>query len=420
MKRLFKKIISYQSPPPSPKKTKGVIEIQEGDVKKYLYSKKNIEPDLRIRKAYIDSLYVGSGDLVEEWDNIGEMCFGNEFGTGYSVTHTIKAKATGVIEILQYPSNTYGEYNILEEGDVLFQIFPKTSVEKLDELRNARFKNTPLIKTDEFSGTKEIKWEGVAGKISTSKYYDSSADCLYFSPEETTLGHLIFTINYSSGDFLIFRYFPKYYKLTVGTKILFLLEDKTVLQFEITKQPHKHSESLNDSYIYQTQVQLTTQELEDLETKSLLKWQILFPKTEQKITGIIDDPNDHYIIQKLVKDYRQLVKEEISEYDPLTENKVDTVEVNCENEDCYLYLMIDTSNQFHKIGISNKPEYREKTLQSEKSTIEMICSKRFPSRKMATSFEQALHQTFAEKRVRGEWFELDEKDVDEIKMTLTN
>jgi len=78
-----------------------------------------------------------------------------------------------------------------------------------------------------------------------------------------------------------------------------------------------------------------------------------------------------------------------------------------ENEEiCYVYLMVDTVNNFHKIGISNKPEYREKTLQSEKPSIELIIAKEYPIRKLAEAFEKALHNTYAKKRLRGEWFNL--------------
>ena len=80
--------------------------------------------------------------------------------------------------------------------------------------------------------------------------------------------------------------------------------------------------------------------------------------------------------------------------------------------------MIDTTNNFYKIGISNEPIYREKTLQSEKPTIELICSKEFPSRTIAESIEKALHEAFATKRIRGEWFNLDIQEVEEIKNTL--
>jgi hypothetical protein len=80
--------------------------------------------------------------------------------------------------------------------------------------------------------------------------------------------------------------------------------------------------------------------------------------------------------------------------------------------------MIDLTNKFHKIGISNYPEYREKTLQSEKPMIELLCPKKYPSRRIAESIEKALHSTFNEKRIRGEWFELDESEIDEISKTL--
>lgn len=81
--------------------------------------------------------------------------------------------------------------------------------------------------------------------------------------------------------------------------------------------------------------------------------------------------------------------------------------------------MHDTTNDFYKIGISNNPEYREKTLQSEKPTIEMICCKEYPIRTIAEAFEAALHKTFADKRIRGEWFSLTQTDIMILKKTLS-
>ena len=86
---------------------------------------------------------------------------------------------------------------------------------------------------------------------------------------------------------------------------------------------------------------------------------------------------------------------------------------------CFVYLMKDESNGYHKIGISNKPEYRERTLQSEKPTIVLLCAKKFPSRIIAEAIEAALHKAYGNKRLRGEWFELDNKDVTEIVATLS-
>lgn len=85
---------------------------------------------------------------------------------------------------------------------------------------------------------------------------------------------------------------------------------------------------------------------------------------------------------------------------------------------CYVYLMKDTANGYFKIGMSYSPELRESTLQSEKPTIEKVCQKKFPSRKIARGIEATLHRIYEEQRIRGEWFKLNERDVWEIKQTL--
>lgn len=83
-----------------------------------------------------------------------------------------------------------------------------------------------------------------------------------------------------------------------------------------------------------------------------------------------------------------------------------------------MYLMLDETNGYHKIGISNHPEYRERTLQSEKSTITLLCAKEYPTRIVAEAIEPALHKAYADKRVRGEWFVLDAIDIEHLKATL--
>ena len=81
--------------------------------------------------------------------------------------------------------------------------------------------------------------------------------------------------------------------------------------------------------------------------------------------------------------------------------------------------MYDTSTSYYKIGISNNPEYRERTLQSEKPTIEKICAKEYPNRTIAGAIESALHKAYDSKRLRGEWFALDANDVIAITATLS-
>lgn len=90
-----------------------------------------------------------------------------------------------------------------------------------------------------------------------------------------------------------------------------------------------------------------------------------------------------------------------------------------ESEECYVYLMFDTKSLYYKIGISNLPEWRERTLQSEKPSIKLIAAKKFVNRRIAANFEKALHDSYSHKRTRGEWFQLDQEDIDEIRITLT-
>jgi|WetSurMetagenome_2_1015567.scaffolds.fasta_scaffold380893_1 hypothetical protein len=91
-----------------------------------------------------------------------------------------------------------------------------------------------------------------------------------------------------------------------------------------------------------------------------------------------------------------------------------------ESEECYVYFMVDNKNEYYKIGISNEPEWRERTLQSEKPSIKLIAAKKFVNRRIAAIIEKALHESYSHKRKRGEWFDLDDEDISEIKKTLEN
>lgn len=72
------------------------------------------------------------------------------------------------------------------------------------------------------------------------------------------------------------------------------------------------------------------------------------------------------------------------------------------------YIMIDHNTGFYKIGKSKNPYFREKTLQSEKPTIEMLLV-------INQDIEKVLHQEFSNKRVRGEWFQLECEDVEYLR-----
>jgi len=80
-----------------------------------------------------------------------------------------------------------------------------------------------------------------------------------------------------------------------------------------------------------------------------------------------------------------------------------------------VYVMKDESNGFYKIGKSINPSIRESTLQAEKPSVTLIFSYSATSK-----HERELHKMFAEKRLRGEWFRLNQDDLSQIKTYLEN
>lgn len=68
--------------------------------------------------------------------------------------------------------------------------------------------------------------------------------------------------------------------------------------------------------------------------------------------------DNQFVLKKLAEEYLKIVEKEIEDYEPLTE-RVEVEEVAIDNnEACSVYLMIDTTNNYPKIGISNHPDYR--------------------------------------------------------------
>jgi hypothetical protein len=72
----------------------------------------------------------------------------------------------------------------------------------------------------------------------------------------------------------------------------------------------------------------------------------------------------------------------------------------------YVYLMRHT-NGLTKIGFSYSPQAREKTLQAEDPRLRLIATKQAHK-----NVETRLHRIFSDKRVRGEWFDLSNREVD--------
>ena len=78
------------------------------------------------------------------------------------------------------------------------------------------------------------------------------------------------------------------------------------------------------------------------------------------------------------------------------------------NEQIKTYLMCDILRGFYKIGKSKSPLIRERTLQAEIPTIELV-------HVIENDMEKMLHEKFSKKRLRGEWFNLSKNDINYIK-----
>lgn len=387
----------------------------------FSYSAINEQANFKTTQAWVSNWEKYDGNFVTKGDSICtvEIRGNNQFNESAFLSTTGSASCSGFLERLKELGDE--QHNLINDGEILFIIHPKISKSKTEQLKNKRLKNIAQITLDEFQGTKELRWLSVAGRVKRYSYDSSICDSFVFYANDNLSEKLIFTVNnLSQKDYIIFRFPARSYKLSIGSRISFLFENGEIICFEITTKPHKQSEHIDWGNIFETRVQLTVGELEILKEQTIIKWQIEIPKTEKKIIGVIESKDDQFAVSKLIAEYLDLVRKEIDNYEPLIDKqkKERLVTKSSKAEACFLYLMLDTTNNYHKIGISNKPVYREKTLQSEKPTIEMVCAKRFPNRKIAASFEQALHQAYSEKRIRGEWFDLSNKEIKEIEESL--
>lgn len=261
---------------------------------------------------------------------------------------------------------------------------------------------------------------------------------------DSSLIGLSFSFVFSEGNsYIEFTYSQDKIKLKKNDSISFLYENGNISDFKLRNSPYKKSEKGHTRCI---RCQLFADDIENLTSSLISKWRISFaddqkpPITEDVVPEIenVKVPfslilghyslTDHirrakrtpFLIQNYTKYYIKVLKKEVPDYEhPSKDYRGGFSENSSDSFDwCYVYLMKDQTNNYYKIGYSKTPEYRERTLQSEKPTIEMICNKRLPSRKLAEAFEKALHSVFADKRHRGEWFRLDDNDVAQIVESL--
>lgn len=85
-------------------------------------------------------------------------------------------------------------------------------------------------------------------------------------------------------------------------------------------------------------------------------------------------------------------------------------------QDSYVYLMKNKRNNYTKIGKSNNPKYRERTLQSQEPEVSLIFKKKVTNPSIV---EKTLHDKYKDFRLRGEWFDLSKEHINEIKKYFT-
>ncbi|OFY50748.1 MAG: hypothetical protein A2W85_18285 [Bacteroidetes bacterium GWF2_41_31] len=369
---------------------------------KYSHSR---EKEWQIREWYKKE----DGELVKQGETILTLGYYSSLDNKETIDH--HAEKDGFLDI----NKANQGWNTLVQNELVYVIHEK------DENRIKRkFVNMPDIVIDDFTGKKNIKWKQIGSIFGyaegiTSKSIDNQLSFTF------SFNHI------AEKDFIVFQFYSKEMMLSKDDIVSFLFSDNRIISFTINGISYKSSHPYIEK-LFENKVSIADDELHHFEMVYFVKWKITLKKQNQEIIG----GNEGYlqykshsnlaaVIQKFSKEYRELVRTEIVDYKPLIDrDNLSSYSQTLTEDECHVYLMMDTINFYCKIGISNKPEWREKTLQSEKPTIELLASKKFVSRKMASSFEKALHDTFSNKRIRGEWFQLDFKDIEEIKKTLNN
>tara|TARA_R110000772_G_C13028388_1_gene411412 strand:+ start:44 stop:553 length:510 start_codon:yes stop_codon:yes gene_type:complete len=114
----------------------------------------------------------------------------------------------------------------------------------------------------------------------------------------------------------------------------------------------------------------------------------------------MDNKSIHNVQIQCYKEDIILLKEYINELEEIIEPTSKKKEKSLKQT----YLIKNKRNNLYKIGRSNNPKNREKTLQSEEPLIEIV-------KTWKEDIESKLHKEYKDYRIRGEWFNLNEIQV---------
>ena len=223
------------------------------------------------------------------------------------------------------------------------------------------------------------------------------------------------TLEYKDNNSFICFSTSKKYKLHQGDTISLLFENGGIVDFPIQKTVIHDEACSAYCSLFREDVELFIKE-------RCGQYRITYCKSDkaplvENFTDKKYSPYEYEMFVAYAKHYLNELNRLMPDYH-LPQRAIIKTPVEYKFPGCYVYLMLDNSNGYHKIGISNTPEYREKTLQSEKPSIELLAYKKFPTRKIAEAIESALHTAYSQQRLRGEWFKLDDVDVAAIIETL--
>jgi hypothetical protein len=117
-----------------------------------------------------------------------------------------------------------------------------------------------------------------------------------------------------------------------------------------------------------------------------------------------DKIKEFYRLQNEIDELKEFIDMQKEEINELTKQKISVKQPILERK---TYIIKDCNNGLYKIGFSNNPIKREKTLQSQNPNIKIV-------KVFEKNIEKELHLNYKEFRVRGEWFNLNNTQIDYI------
>ena len=353
----------------------------------------HVSTEFKVKRWLVNDFY-----HINEGDDIVEL-----------YTKFIKTNNTYDCVILKAPFSgilVQKANSTVHNNEPLYKIYPNEV-----SIINERFDYKFFIKKDDFTGSYIVDCGIATDNIIDSNTNYSSTGIRFHSGM-----YIYFNLEYNDGKYYFLLYYDKSkIKLDKLCSLHLLLDNGNVITMNPIAKPIRNSVN---SFLFLCKFQMSYADIDEIETQKFIKWRIV---NDEGITLVSKDVDflytkkiSSFAFQKFIKDFKKAIKDNVPT--ELDRKQIDSSSILPKS--CFVYLMVDTANNLHKIGISNNPKYREHTLQSEKPTIELLCAKEFPTRIIAEAIESALHKAYANKRIRGEWFNLDATDIADIKQTL--